>query len=139
MESIGYAVFECCGGIAGGTRNTEYLSEMCIGCPYFTEIDIKYMKKEKGLNRWKFPFIAKITSFGGVFLTKICLKIHIWGDKQMNNVKVTKQFVEYSKELAEDILGYNRCFHYGHMDNGTNRKLIYHIKRCEKLLSETKK
>lgn len=28
----------------------------------------------------------------------------------MNNVKVTKQFVEYSKELAEDILGYNRCF-----------------------------
>ena len=47
MESIGYAVFECCGGIAGGTRNTEYLSEMCIGCPYFTEIDIKYMKEEK--------------------------------------------------------------------------------------------
>jgi hypothetical protein len=29
----------------------------------------------------------------------------------MNNVKVTKQFVEYSKGLAEDILGYNRCFH----------------------------
>lgn len=57
----------------------------------------------------------------------------------MNNVKVTKQFVEYSKELAEDILGYNRCFHYGNMDKGTNRKLIYHIKRCEKLLSETEK
>ena len=36
----------------------------------------------------------------------------------MNNVKVTKQFVEYSKELAEDIIGYNRCFHYGNMDNG---------------------
>lgn len=51
MESIGYAIFGCCGGIAGGTRSTEYLSEMCIGCPYFTEIDIKYMKKEKGLNR----------------------------------------------------------------------------------------
>ena len=47
MESIGYAVFECCCGIAGGTRNTEYLSVMCIGCPYFTEIDIKYMKEEK--------------------------------------------------------------------------------------------
>lgn len=48
----------------------------------------------------------------------------------MNNVKVTKQFVEYSKELAEDILGYNRnrCFHYGNMSKGTNRKLIYHIK-----------
>lgn len=39
----------------------------------------------------------------------------------MNNVKVTKQFVEYSKELAEDILEYNRCFHYDHMDNRTNR------------------
>lgn len=57
----------------------------------------------------------------------------------MNNVKVTKQFVEYSKELAEDILGYNRCFYYGHMDNRTNRKLIYHIKRCEKLLNEMEK
>lgn len=47
MESTGYAVFECCGGITGGTRSTEYLSEMCIDCPYFTEIDIKYMKEEK--------------------------------------------------------------------------------------------
>ena len=54
----------------------------------------------------------------------------------MNNVKVTKQFVEYSKELAEDILGYNRCFYSGNMDKRTNRKLIYHIKRCEKLLNE---
>ena len=57
----------------------------------------------------------------------------------MNNVKVTKQFVEYSKGLAEDILGYNRCFNYGHMDNRTNRKLIYHIKRCEKLLNDMEK
>lgn len=57
----------------------------------------------------------------------------------MNNVKVTKQFLEYSKELAEDILGYNRCFYYGNMSEGTNRKLRYHIKRCEKLLSETEK
>lgn len=54
----------------------------------------------------------------------------------MNNVKVTKQFVEYSKELAEDILGYNRYFYSGNMDKRTNRKLIYHIKRCEKLLNE---
>ena len=54
----------------------------------------------------------------------------------MNNVKVTKQFVEYSKELAEDILGYNRGFYSGNMDKRTNRKLIYHIKRCEKLLNE---
>lgn len=54
----------------------------------------------------------------------------------MNNVKVTKQFVEYSKELAEDILGYNRCFHYGNMSKMTNRKLRYHIKRCESLLND---
>ena len=54
----------------------------------------------------------------------------------MNNVKVTKQFVEYSKELAEDILGYNRCFHYGNMCKRTNRKLRYHIKRCESLLND---
>ena len=57
----------------------------------------------------------------------------------MNNVKVTKQFVEYSKKLAEDILGYNRCFSRGHMDNERNKKLIYHIKRCEKLLNDMEK
>lgn len=57
----------------------------------------------------------------------------------MNNVKVTKQFVEYSKGLAEDILGYNQCFSRGRMNNETNRKLRYHIKRCEKLLNEMEK
>lgn len=57
----------------------------------------------------------------------------------MNNVKVTKQFVEYSKELAEDILGYNQFVNRGHMDNKTNRRLRYHIKRCEKLLNEMEK
>lgn len=41
----------------------------------------------------------------------------------MNNVKVTKQFVEYSKELAEDILGY--------INSKRNRNLRYHIKRCK--------
>lgn len=35
MEKEGYAVFGCCGGAVGGTAATEYLSEMCIGCPYF--------------------------------------------------------------------------------------------------------
>ncbi len=54
----------------------------------------------------------------------------------MNNVKVTKQFLEYSKGLAEDILGYNGCFHYGNMSKRTNRKLRYHIKRCERLLND---
>ena len=57
----------------------------------------------------------------------------------MNNVKITKQFVEYSKELAEDILGYNQCFSRGCMNNETNRKLRYHIKRCEKLIDEMEK
>lgn len=59
----------------------------------------------------------------------------------MNNVKVTKQFVEYSKELAEDILGYNQWVNrgHGHMDNESNRRLRYHIKRCEKLLNEMEK
>lgn len=55
----------------------------------------------------------------------------------MNNAKVTKQFIEYSKTLAEDILGYNQCF--GCRNSDTNRKLRYHIKRCEKLLSEMEK
>lgn len=55
----------------------------------------------------------------------------------MNNVKVTKQFVEYSKGLAEDILGYNRCF--GSRNSDTNRKLQYHIKRCERLLNDMEK
>lgn len=55
----------------------------------------------------------------------------------MNNVKVTKQFVEYSKGLAEDILGYNQCC--CHTNSERNRKLRYHIKRCEKLLNEMEK
>ena len=57
----------------------------------------------------------------------------------MNNVKVTKQFVEYSKELAEDILGYNQYVNRGHMNSASNRRLRYHIKRCEKLLNEMEK
>ena len=48
----------------------------------------------------------------------------------MNSViKVTRQFVEYSQELAEDILGYNICFN-GNIE--TRKKLKYHIKRCKK-------
>lgn len=34
----GYAVFGMCGGTVGGTRNTGYLSEECISCPYYTDI-----------------------------------------------------------------------------------------------------
>ena len=57
----------------------------------------------------------------------------------MNNVKVTKQFVEYSKRLAEDILGFNQCCSRGRTDSERNRKLRYHIKRCEKLLNDMEK
>ena len=57
----------------------------------------------------------------------------------MNNVKVTKQFVEYSKRLAEDILRFNQCCNHGRTDSERNRKLRYHIKRCEKLLNEMEK
>lgn len=33
-ERQGYAAMGCCGGMVGGTRATEYLSESCIDCPY---------------------------------------------------------------------------------------------------------
>lgn len=25
---------DCCGGLAGGTKYTDYLSEQCIDCPH---------------------------------------------------------------------------------------------------------
>lgn len=34
MERQGYAVMDCCGGLVGGTRATDYLSEQCIDCPH---------------------------------------------------------------------------------------------------------
>ena len=34
MEHQGYAIMECCGGLTGGTKSTDYLSEICIECPY---------------------------------------------------------------------------------------------------------
>ena len=33
-EADGYAIFGCCGGMVGGTKQTNYLSEICVGCPY---------------------------------------------------------------------------------------------------------
>ena len=40
QENAGYAVFGSCPGVCGGTKNTEYLSEMCIDCPYFVYISV---------------------------------------------------------------------------------------------------
>lgn len=57
----------------------------------------------------------------------------------MKNIAVTKQFIEYSKTLAEDIYGYNQCFNRGNSKSARNRKLKYHIKRCEKLLQNMEK
>lgn len=37
-ENEGYAVFGMYGGAVGGTRNTGYLSEECISCPYYTDM-----------------------------------------------------------------------------------------------------
>lgn len=34
MEREGHAAMGCCGGITGGTKNTDYLSEICVDCPY---------------------------------------------------------------------------------------------------------
>ena len=39
MEQHGNATFGMCCGQSGGTKNTEYLSEICINCPYFTMDD----------------------------------------------------------------------------------------------------
>ena len=33
-EKEGYAVMGCCGGLVGGTKATDYLSETCIDCPH---------------------------------------------------------------------------------------------------------
>ena len=47
MEREGYAVFECCGGLTGGTKSTDYLSETCVSCPYLVlGCNPKYGKEE---------------------------------------------------------------------------------------------
>ena len=32
-----------CGGVAGGTKATDYLSEGCVGCPY---LELEVMKND---------------------------------------------------------------------------------------------
>lgn len=36
MEERGIAILGCCSGIVGGSKETNYLSEDCCDCPYFT-------------------------------------------------------------------------------------------------------
>ena len=33
-EYEGYASMGCCGGLTGGTKATDYLSETCCSCPH---------------------------------------------------------------------------------------------------------
>lgn len=46
MEYEGYAAMGCCGGLTGGTKATDYLSEMCIGCPHLV-LGCNQIRKEK--------------------------------------------------------------------------------------------
>ena len=53
----------------------------------------------------------------------------------MRYVKVTSDFIEDSKTLANDILGYNECFGG---DRDTKIELKKHIRKCEKYLMNIK-
>lgn len=35
MKRSGYAFLNCCGGVAGGDKYTDYLSYDCVDCPYY--------------------------------------------------------------------------------------------------------
>ena len=75
-------------------------------------------------------------SFEVHFWPKYALKDTCKVINEWTMLKLQRQFVEYSKELAEDILGFNQWYNRGRTDSERNRKLRYHIKRCEKLLNE---
>ena len=47
MEYEGYASMGCCGGLTGVTKSTDYLSEMCIGCPHYVDLGCDPIRKEK--------------------------------------------------------------------------------------------
>ena len=46
-EREGYASMGCCRGLTGGTKATDYLSEMCIGCPHYVDLGCDPIRKEK--------------------------------------------------------------------------------------------
>ena len=45
-EYEGYASMGCCGGLTGGTKTTDYLSETCYGCPHLV-LGCNPIRKEK--------------------------------------------------------------------------------------------
>ena len=46
-ELEGYAAMQCCKGLNGGTKDTDYLSEMCIGCPHYVDLGCNQIRKEE--------------------------------------------------------------------------------------------
>ena len=46
MEHEGKAAMGCCGGIFGGGKSTDYLSEICCDCPYLV-LDGHYVNKKE--------------------------------------------------------------------------------------------
>ena len=47
MEYEGYASMGCCGGLTGGTKQTDYLSETCCSCPHLVLGCNLIIKEEK--------------------------------------------------------------------------------------------
>lgn len=48
-EHEGYASMGCCGGLTGGTKATDYLSETCCSCPHLV-LGYDPIRKEKKKN-----------------------------------------------------------------------------------------
>ena len=46
-EHEGYASMGCCGGLTGGTKATDYLLEMCIGCTHYVDLGRDSIRKEE--------------------------------------------------------------------------------------------
>ena len=47
MEYEGYASMGCCGGLTGGTKATDYLSETCCSCPHYVDLGCNPIRKEE--------------------------------------------------------------------------------------------
>lgn len=54
----------------------------------------------------------------------------------MRKIQVTEDFIKYTKELTEDILGYNKCFGG---DKEVMKKQREHINKCKKYLETLEK
>lgn len=39
MEEDGVATMGFCFGVVGGSKKTDYLSEMCMGCPHWVPLE----------------------------------------------------------------------------------------------------